>query len=454
MKLSDDVYVSARSVIASRLGLDFPEARRVDMERGLIGALRAASISTPEGYLAWLAALPDRSREWERLAGFLTVGETYFFRDRASFDGLERHVLPALIAARRSEGLRRLRVWSAGCATGEEPYSLAILLDRLLPDRSDWSLTILATDINSKALEKAEQGRYREWSFRQTPPWLRERYFRPRGEGVFEIDPRIREIVTFAPLNLAEKGYPDVITNTSAMDVILCRNVLMYFTHEAQRATVDRLRRALATGGWLVVSPAEASLDLLHPLRPVNFPDTIFYRKEAGSQVGPVVGVSDASEVFHTADAPVLPLPPVASPPNEPVDVPPGTPPDLQRARALADQGNLEAGRLLCESVLAQDRLDAQAHLLLAAICQELGDSPAAVEALRRVIYLVPDCAPAHFLMGSLLLREGKRERGRRCLETVVTLLGSVPCEEAVVWSDGFTAGRLLETARAHLELL
>jgi len=286
VKLSDEVCCQARALIASRLGLDFSEHRQADLERGLVRALRAASLSAPEAYLAWLATLPEESLEWRRLAGHLTVGETYFFRDRASFEALEQHVLPALIAARRAEGLLRLRIWSAGCATGEEPYSLVILLDRLLSAWADWALTILATDINPEALETARRGRYREWAFRETPAWVRDRYFQRRGGETFELDPRIRRMVTFAPLNLAEDGYPNVVTNTSAMDLILCRNVLMYFTREAQRVTVARLHRALLPGGWLVVSPAELSADLFFPLVPVNFPGAIFYRKEERPAVG------------------------------------------------------------------------------------------------------------------------------------------------------------------------
>ncbi|MBI4199222.1 MAG: chemotaxis protein CheR, partial [Chloroflexi bacterium] len=272
MRLSDEVCLQARTLIASRLGLDFPEARQADLQRGILRSVQGGSLSDPEAYLAWLATLPDESPEWRRLASHLTVGETYFFRDRACFEALEQRVLPSLIAARQSEGILRLRLWSAGCATGEEAYSLAILLDRLLPAWTDWALTILATDINGEALEVARRGRYREWSFRGTPQGIRERYFHLRGAETFELDPRIRRMVTFAPLNLAEDGYPDVMTNTTAMDLILCRNVLMYFAREAQRATVARLQRALVPGGWLAVSPAEASADLLGPLVPVNFP--------------------------------------------------------------------------------------------------------------------------------------------------------------------------------------
>ncbi|MBI4381907.1 MAG: protein-glutamate O-methyltransferase CheR, partial [candidate division NC10 bacterium] len=285
MRLSNELCIQAQALIASRLGLDFSKGRQADLERGLVGACRTSSVSVPETYLAWLATLPDESTEWRRLVGHLTVGETYFFRDRALFEALEQHVLPSLITARRTERNLRLRLWSAGCATGEEPYSLAVLLDRLLPDLSEWALTILATDINPDALEAARRGCYREWSFRETPQWTRDQYFHRRNAETFEVSPRIRRMVTVAPLNLAEDGYPAVMTNTSAMDLVLCRNVLMYFTRDAQRATVARLQRALVSEGWLAVSPAEASAELFQPLVSVNFPGAILYRKGGDSAV-------------------------------------------------------------------------------------------------------------------------------------------------------------------------
>lgn len=453
MRLSQEICLQARALIAGRLGLDFPEGRQADLERRFIHALRTTSVGSPENYLTMLANLPEGSPELMRLAAYLTVGETYFFRDRVLFDALEQYVLPALIEARRAEQTLRLRLWSAGCATGEEPYSIAILLDRVLPDRSDWALTILATDINPDALEAARRGCYREWSFRDTPKWIRDRYFHRRSAETMELDSRIRRMVTVAPLNLVEESYPAMVTNTSAMDLILCRNVLMYFTREAQRASVLRLQRALVADGWLVVSPAEASAELLDPLVAVDYGGAILYRK-GPAPVAPVLPGWIPETILPEPDTPVpfvepsvdrvTAMAPIASP----------APSDLQGARVLADQGRLEEARELCEAALAKDRLDHEAHLLLAAIAQERGDIAAALDALRRALYLAPDFAPAHFLLGSLQLRQRQRKQGRRSMETVVSLLSAVPQDEPVAGGGGLTAGRLLETARAYLEMM
>jgi len=501
VRLPAEMLARALELIAARLGLQFSESRRADLERCLLSACREEGVWPPEAYLTRLAAEADGSLAWKRLIAGLTVGETYFFRDPAVFAALERSVLPDLIAARRTEGVRCLRLWSAGCATGEEPYSLAILLDRLLPDRAEWGLTILATDINLTTLQSAMRGCYRAWATRETPPEIRDRYFLRREAETFELQPEIRRMVTFAPLNLAADGYPSAITNTSAMDIIFCRNVLMYLGPDVQRAVIARLSRALAPGGWLMVSPAEAAAELFRPLMPVNFPGTIFYRKEATGDQGIGVGgwgglgvrgwgeeiadvrfgildtvltasaataKDDGFQEFGAdsqeargwdraaanlpADQNQIPIPqPLAPNPQSPTSSP--YPPLLERARLLADQGNLEEARHLCDAALAKDRLNPRVYLLLAAIQQEQGEVSDALGALRRAVYLDPDAVMPHFLLGSLLLRQGKRAQGLLCMNVVTRLLSLLPCDAVLPDGDRLTAGRLLEMAREYVAL-
>jgi chemotaxis protein methyltransferase CheR len=426
VRISDSVRREARLLVARRLGLDFPDNRRAEFDRGLLEAVRSSRAGSPEMYLGRLAA--GDSPEWGRLASLLIVGETYFFRDRPCFDALERRVLPALIKARRSEGTRFLRLWSAACATGEEAYSLAILVDRLLPDRTLWDVTVLATDLDPLALDKAKRATYRDWSLRDATPAVRDRYFAGRGSGAFELAPEIRAMVSFELMNLAE-GLPRAASGRG-LDIILCRNVLMYFTQEAVKAVVGRLQAALADGGWLVVAPAEALAERFRPLTPVNFPQTIFFRKGHGPSP-PAASSSRPSAKpptnVRTVVARAAVKPPArggAARSEEEGGPPPTAAVLLAGARGAADRGDLEEALRLCRAAIAKDRLDAEAHRLLAAIHQERGDITAAVPALRRAVYLDPDCAEAHLTLGHLLVRRGQRRHGLKHLETAARLGG------------------------------
>ena len=450
MRLSREVHGRARELIAQRLGLHFPEQRDDELGQRLLRASGASDVSGLERYVSLLRTLPEDSAEWRRFASHLTVNETYFLRDRDFMDALEREILPELIERRRSEGVPRLRLWSAGCSTGEEPYSLAILIDRLLPDPARWSVTILGTDIDPEALDAAERGLYREWSLRATPEWIRRRYFEPRPGGTYELSSRIRKLVTFAPLNLSEGTYPSLATNTTAMDLILCRNVVMYFTPETQRAAVTRFHDALVEGGWLAVSPAEASAQLLAPLEQVSVGSTICFRKAPASRPQALPD-QRAAPTVHPGSPPAAPARAPRRSPTVASDAGDGLPP-LERAALEAGKGNLDRARDLCLEAVAGNRLDPEAYLLLAAIQQERGDLPAAVQAIRRAIYLAPDSASAHFILGSLLHRQGEEIRARRSMETVVRLLEGVPADAEVAGADGLTAGRLVETAGAYLE--
>jgi chemotaxis protein methyltransferase CheR len=265
-------------LIAARLGLHFPRARWSDLERGVQAAARELNFPDVAAYIQRLLSSPLTQQQVAILASHLTIGETYFFREPRVFVTLEEEILPALTRA-RGEHARRLRVWSAGCATGEEPYSIAISISKVVPEVQDWHVTLLATDINPRFQQTASEGLYREWSFRDTPPWIKAQYFSRQPGGRLAILPAIQRMVTFAYLNLVDDVYPSLLTNTTAMDVIFCRNVLMYLAPEQAKKVVHRLHRALADGGWLVVGPSETSQALFASFQAVNTPGAILYRK-------------------------------------------------------------------------------------------------------------------------------------------------------------------------------
>src|SRR3989338_3482902 len=182
--ISKQLLSQLSELITPLMGLYFPETRWSDLERGIISAARELGFADIEAFITWLGSTPLTKNHVEILANHITVGETYFFRDKESFQVIENRILPELLRSRR-ESEKRLRIWSAGCCTGEEPYSIAILLSRMIPDLRDWNISILATDINARFLEKASRGVYSEWSFRDAPPGIRETFFRKTGQGRF-----------------------------------------------------------------------------------------------------------------------------------------------------------------------------------------------------------------------------------------------------------------------------
>ncbi|WP_246044613.1 CheR family methyltransferase [Geomonas ferrireducens] len=229
--------------VAKELGLHFRKERFAELAQKMATLAHQEGVEELERYLLQLMSAPLGKERLRLLASALTIGETYFLRDPKSYQVLEERVLPGLIAARR-RGNRTIRIWSAGCSTGEEPYSIAIILSRVLRDTTGWKITILGTDLNEHALERARLGVYGKWSFRNAPGWLMN-YFTQRPDGSFEIANGIREMVRFGHLNLAENAdTPSPIAGGA--DVIFCRNVMLYFHEEQIEKTVARFRRAEA----------------------------------------------------------------------------------------------------------------------------------------------------------------------------------------------------------------
>jgi chemotaxis protein methyltransferase CheR len=291
--------------------------RRAGLEDGIRRAMARAGVTDPAAYLDLLerdtGALDDLLEE-------LTVGETYFFREPGQFEFLRRTVLPEF---RRSG--RRPRAWSAGCATGEEAYSLAILFEQ---EGLGEAGAILATDLCRSALERARRGVYRPWSLRGEAAALARPYLEATGK-CFRVSAAVRRLVTFRPLNLARDDYPSVSTGTTALDLILCRNVLIYFDAETVRRVAARLRAALAPGGWLLTASSDPPLAELAPFATVVTPHGVVYRRPVPESLGSG-SPAETSSILATnlprldwpEEAPALPTSEPAPPVREQINTP------------------------------------------------------------------------------------------------------------------------------------
>jgi chemotaxis protein methyltransferase CheR len=439
----DALWQRVSEFIGTNTGLHFPAERRADLQRGLTAAAMDFGLADGTSCAEWLLSAPMTRVQLQTLATHLTIGETYFFRERKAFDALAERILPELLRSRRGRG-QRLRLWSAACSTGEEPYSLAILLRQMLPDWQDWDVTILATDINERFLQKAVAGVYGEWSFRESPPGFKERYFTPTSDGRFAISPQIKDCVSFTHMNLAQDRFPSLTTDTHAMDIIFCRNVLIYFTASHARKLVANLRRALVDEGWLAVSPSEYSQALFSRFVAVNFPGSVLYRKCAVDDNSSSTWAPPLSDAVSECAVPVFHVPQPSAPPTPAQPIP-----DLQAlsltTRELANQGRHADALAWSERWLAADKIDSAAHYMHAMILQETGKPEAARSSLQRAIYLQPDFVLAHFALGNLARADARSAEAHRYFANALRLLRCRPPDALLPESDGMTAGRLVE---------
>lgn len=390
----------------------------------------------------WLVSTRLTCAQLQVLAGHLTVGETYFFRDRHTFEALGESVIPEL--ARRRWHERRLRVWSAACCTGEEAYSLAILLQQRLPAWRQWRITLLATDINERFLDKARNAVYGEWSFRDAPPGLKEQYFTRTAQDRFVLNPDIRQLVRFARFNLVEDDFAQLLSTAGALDLILCRNVLMYFTPAQARKVVTNLRRVLRDDGWLALAAPEGSYALLHGFAPANFPGTILYQKtEPEPQEAPPPKQAQTQPAL-----PISPAPPAATDSKsapEPEEL-------AAHARAFANQGKLDEALAWCERWIGTAPLDSAARYVRAVVLQELGDYQRARLSLNQAVYLNPEFVLAHFTLGNLARAGGESGEARKHFMNALTLVRRSSPDEPLPESDGLSARRLEEVITVLLQ--
>ncbi len=440
--------------IETGMGLHYPVSRLDDLHRGIGSAAREFGFSCVDSCVDWLLKTDLSSAQIATLAGHLTIRETYFFRNRRVFEVLEEELLPRIIEAKKGP-YRTLRIWSAGCSTGEEPYSIAITLARTIPDLHKWDITILGTDISPSALKKATDGVYGCWSFRDAPAWLTEEWFIKNGPN-FEIVPTIRQMVRFTSLNMVSDIYPASHNNTMAMDLIFCRNILMYFSRATADSIVDRLSRCLVEGGWLVANPLEVSFsgESQH-LSFVQYPGATFYRKGGNAGNSVIPPLPPAPLRFSTQADPEEPaghagvkeqtrtlkknrLHAAQPKTTDPVSL-------RDRTRGLADKGHLAEALRVCADALQKDRLHPELHFLQATILQELGRIQEATEALRRALYLDQDSIMAHFALARTLFQLGRHKEAERHLETVQLLLQPYGDGDLVPGSEEMTAGRFRE---------
>ena len=416
-----------RALISRRLGLALPARYERALVRALDSAGAVSGLSDPEALLLRLTEEPWTSPLWQAAIGAITIRETSFFRQTGWWHCLARSALTPLIEARRNDGTRSLRCLSIGCSSGDEPYSLAITLDRLLRDEPGWSVEIVGLDLSEAALAEAAAGIFDQRAVREVSALDRERWFRPLPDGRFELAEPLRRRVSFRLFNLAEAAQEPQRVAVGPADLVICRNLIIHMEAERQPGIARYLAAQLRRGGFLAVAPVEATPAWFAPLHFHAAQQAILFEKPRDTRRA--ASRETAPERVRRAASPPAPSlaePSVASPPpmrpavmSAPRARRRETDP-LGHARRLADSGLFLEARRLCEQILDGRE---ESHLLMALVCQSLGDLPCAQEAAQRALAAAPRSPAAHYVMAIICLRAGRAQEARRSLRDAVRLL-------------------------------
>ena len=488
-----------RALVLERLGPRVDDRHLGTLAELLRERVAASGAVSAADWLRRASAERGAGPELRALAARLTVGETYFFRNPAQFRALVDVVVPDRMAAQASA--RRLRFLSAGCATGEEPYSIAATLRDGPWDLRGWSVEIVGADVNPVALARARTGRYREWALRATPAAVRDRHFRRAGRD-YQLDDAVRGMVTFRSGNLAYEQ--DDLLAGPGFDAVFCRNVIMYFAPAAQRAALARLMAAPLPGGYLFLGEAESAGGPTPLLELCDSHGTFYYRRAAASErsrAGP--GATHPPPRVPATDSASAPAPPppsatsLAPPPSPPssassplVPEPESTSPAggddpfadvlallreerfdealaaldgraaavatgrnaaLLRAATLALRGDLGRARRICRDLLERDESDAEAHYVAALCSENLGDPEEARAAYDRASRLAPRFALAWLHRGLFAKRSGDRRSARADLRRAQALLPAEDDRRIVLFGGGFGRAALLRLCEAQV---
>ncbi|MCE2564308.1 protein-glutamate O-methyltransferase CheR [Komagataeibacter sp. FNDCF1] len=428
------------AAVTRRTGLHY-YTDKTDLLEEMVGArMRLHGCRTCHDYLAVLADKGMGDAEWRELESAITIGETFFFRYAEQFAALEHTIVPGLIRAAATT--RHLRVWSIGCSNGAEPYSIAILLARLLEKAGmnprEWHIEILGTDISTRAIEQARLAEFSAWTLRDIDPARRAAWFTAVSPRVWRLHERYRRMVSFRYSNILDLLQPDG-GPAGPFDLVLCRNVLIYFAQAQATALVRAIAGRLAPRGWLLLGHSEPVTDFSPWLETVRLPGTLAFRAGMAGK-GPVAPVAARA------------MPPRRHSPRANVPMAGADSAAVATAiRRMADDGHVPRAMQMCRDHLASHPVDARIHFLFAVLAWGEGSLLQAEESFRRVIYLCRDHIMARCYLARLLEDAGACAEARRTRQQMVALARRCPPGAALPDGDGLTAGGLLRLAR-HMD--
>lgn len=274
--MSDEEFRLLRDFVYQHCGLHFTEDSKYLLEKRLGKRLGQHQLKNFKDYYYLLRYSPNKEQELTEVVDALTTNETYFFREDFQLKTFTQEILPELKMKKEREGEKRLRIWSAGCSTGEEPYTIAMLLLDI-PYLHDWQIDIIGTDISQKVLQVARKGVYGSSSFRSTDPAYVQRYF-SEIEGKHRIADKVKNLVTISHLNLFDAPRVSLL---GKMDVIFCRNVIIYFDPVGKKKVVESFYQRLRPEGFLLLGHSESLMNITNAFALRHFAHDMVYQRPA-----------------------------------------------------------------------------------------------------------------------------------------------------------------------------
>lgn len=275
--ISDEEFLQLRDFIYQQCGIFIAENRKYLVENRLAGRLKELNLNSYGEYYHYLRFDPNRRTEMNRLFEVVTTNETSFFRNPPQLEVFRKVVLQRALDEARKTGIKRLRIWSAGCSTGEEPYTLAIIINEALGAEINlWDIKITANDLSEAVLAAARRGVYSEYALRTTPPSLIPKYF-TKQDNQFRIDTKLKQIVSFGQINLNDKLQ---LKRVERSQIIFCRNVIIYFDDEMKRGVISAFYDNLMPGGQLLIGHSESLHNISRTFKPEHHTGTIVYLKQ------------------------------------------------------------------------------------------------------------------------------------------------------------------------------
>lgn len=443
---------SVASVITRELGLDYPDNRIDELVRGL--ERTAAMMGGGIGYLDIAneilntRSIPENI--YTPLSVSLTINETYFFREKPAMEFFQEVILKEI---RETNG--NYIIWSAGCSSGEEPYTIAILLKERLTSQQISKVKIIATDISDKALQKARMGAYTQWSFRETPEHIQQKYFSHKGNE-WQICKEIQEMVTFGHLNLFKDSYTKYFNGRGSINLIFCRNVLMYFSHDNIKSVSHKFHDMLYENGWFVTSQVELNNELFGNFGKVYSHGALFYRKTE-VQLLPAVNLptEETCQNFNAISSKFKRIRTI--PKIQDKKVPPLPPAmethafNYQTATEYAGRGEFDKAIEILDNLISGEDLKPEFFYLYGTIYSEMGKNREAADMLKKALYLDPGNVLSSFLLGNIYKNDGKNEQAKKFFANAYESLTLLDPGSEIDDSGGLTAARLAEVIKANL---